>query len=157
MRKMRRADRQTTPAEAWEILDRADYITLAMAGAEGGPYGVNLSFAREGRSLYFHSAREGYKLDSLRTDPRVCVTAVACQQTLPQEISVAYDSVCGFGTACEVTDEEQRTAALMALIRRYAPENADGPAYCAASGGATSVWRIDLEHITGKRQVKTED
>ena len=81
MRKMRRSDRATTAEKAWEILENAEYMTLSMMGAEGVPYGVTLSFARVGESLYFHCANEGYKLDSLRKNPAVCVNAVYQQRT----------------------------------------------------------------------------
>ena len=57
MRTMRRCDRQTSPEEAWKILENADYMTLSMHGADGAPYGVSLSFVRVGSALYFHCAR----------------------------------------------------------------------------------------------------
>ena len=88
MRKMRRSDRATTAEKAWEILEKAEYMTLSMMGAEGVPYGVTLSFARVGESLYFHCANEGYKLDSLRKNPAVCVNAVYQQRTKADRKSV---------------------------------------------------------------------
>ena len=99
MRTMRRCDRQTSPEEAWKILENADYMTLSMHGADGAPYGVSLSFVRVGSALYFHCAREGYKLESLRKDPAVCVTAVERQRTLAEAFSVAYRSTVAFGAA----------------------------------------------------------
>ena len=42
MRKMRRSDRATTAEKAWEILEKAEYVTLSMMGAEGVPYGVTV-------------------------------------------------------------------------------------------------------------------
>ena len=86
MRKMRRSDRATTAEKAWEILEKAEYMTLSMMGAEGVPYGVTLSFARVGESLYFHCASEGYKLDSLRKNPTVCVNAVYQQRTKAENL-----------------------------------------------------------------------
>ena len=73
MRPMRRSDRATTPENAWEILENAEFMTLSMMGAEGVPYGVTLSFARVGNALYFHCANEGYKLDSTKKEFTVTV------------------------------------------------------------------------------------
>ena len=122
MRKMRRSDRETTAEKAWEILENAEYMTLSMMGAEGVPYGVTLSFARVENALYFHCANEGYKLDSLRKNPAVCVNAVRQQAT---------------------------KAGLLAICKKYAPENPGAAAYIAQYP-QVSVWRIDVTDLSGK-------
>ena len=149
MRKMRRSDRAATPEKAWEILENADYMTLSMMGAEGVPYGVTLSFARVGERLYFHCANEGYKLDSLRQNPAVCVNAVAQQRTKAEEFTVAFESAVAFGTASEVTEQAERVEGLLAICKKYAPENAGAAAYIAQYP-QVSVWRIDVTDISGK-------
>ena len=126
MPKMRRSDRAATPEKAWEILENAEFMTLSMMGAEGAPYGVTLSFARVGESLYFHCANEGYKLDSLRKNPAVCV-----------------------GTAREVTEQAERVEGLLAICKKYAPE-APGAAEYVARYPEVSVWRVDVTAISGK-------
>ena len=149
MRKMRRSDRATTPEKAWEILENADYMTLSMMGAEGVPYGVTLSFARVGERLYFHCANEGYKLDSLRKNPAVCVNAVAQQRIKAEEFTVAFESAVAFGTAHEVTEQAQRVEGLLAICKKYAPENPGAGEYVAMDP-EVSVWRIDVTDISGK-------
>ena len=149
MRPMRRSDRATTPEKAWEILENAEFMTLSMMGAEGVPYGVTLSFARVGESLYFHCANQGYKLDSLRKSPAVCVSAVLRQRTKAEEFTVAFDSAVAFGTACEVTEQAEKEAGLLAICKKYAPENA-GAAEYVAKYPEVSVWRIDVTDISGK-------
>ena len=149
MRKMRRNDRATTTEKAWEILENAEYMTLSMMGAEGVPYGVTLSFARVENALYFHCANEGYKLDSLRKNPAVCVNAVRQQRTKAEEFTVAFESAVAFGTACEVTEQEERVRGLLAICKKYAPENPGAAAYIAQYP-QVSVWRIDVREISGK-------
>ena len=149
MPKMRRSDRAATPEKAWEILENAEFMTLSMMGAEGAPYGVTLSFARVGESLYFHCANEGYKLDSLRKNPAVCVNAVRQQRTKAEEFTVAFESAVAFGTAFEVTDQEEKERGLLAICKKYAPENAGSAAYIAQYP-QVSVWRIDVREISGK-------
>ena len=149
MRKMRRSDRATTTEKAWEILENAEFMTLSMMGAEGVPYGVTLSFARVENALYFHCANTGYKLDSLRQNPAVCVSAVWQQRTKPEEFAVAFHSAVAFGTACEVTEQAEKETGLLAICKKYAPENPGAAAYMAQYPQA-AVWRIDVTDISGK-------
>ena len=149
MRKMRRSDRATTAEKAWDILERAEYMTLSMMGADGAPYGVTLSFALVENALYFHCAGEGYKLDSLRKNPAVCVSAVYQQRTKAEEFTVSFESAVAFGTACEVTGQEERVQGLLAICKKYAPENPGAAAY-VAQYPQVSVWRIDISDISGK-------
>ena len=149
MRPMRRYDRATSPEKAWEILENAEYMTLSMMGAEGVPYGVTLSFARVENALYFHCANEGYKLDSLRKNPAVCVNAVRQQRTKAEEFTVAFESAVAFGTACEVTEQSEKEQGLLAICKKYAPENPGAAAYIAQYP-QVSVWRIDVTDLSGK-------
>ena len=149
MRKMRRSDRATTIEKAWDILEQAEYMTLSMTGADGTPYGVTLSFARVGESLYFHCADEGYKLESLRKNPAVCVNAVYQQHTKAEEFTVSFESAVAFGTACEVTEQAEKERGLLAICSKYAPENPGAAAY-VAQYPQVSVWRIDISDLSGK-------
>ena len=149
MPKMRRHDRETSAEKAWEILENSDYMTLSMRGAEGVPYGVTLSFARVEDSLYFHCANEGYKLNSLRRNPAVCVNTVRQQRTKAEEFTVAFESAVAFGTAYEVTQQEEKVQGLLAICKKYAPENTGAAAY-VAQYPQVSVWRIDVSNISGK-------
>ena len=149
MRPMRRADRQTTAEQAWEILEKSEFLTLSMMGAEGTPYGVSLSFARVGNALYFHCAPEGYKVESLRKNPAVCATAVRQQRTRGEAFTVAFESAAAFGTACQVTEQAEKERALLAICQKYAPENAGAAAYIAQYP-QVAVWRVDVREISGK-------
>ena len=149
MPKMRRSDRETTPEKAWEILENAEFMTLSMTGAEGVPYGVTLSFARVGESLYFHCAGEGYKLDSLRKAPAVCVNAVRQQRAKAEEFTVAFESAVAFGIAREVTEQAEREQGLLAICKKYAPENPAAAEYVARYP-EVSVWRVHVTAISGK-------
>lgn len=73
------------PAEwAYEIMDKAPYITVAMTEEDGTPYAVPLSLARVKNEnedenfgvYYFHGAMEGKKLDIISKNPKVWLSAV---------------------------------------------------------------------------------
>ena len=64
-RDIRRKDRVLSCDAAWKLLERGEYGFLAMQGMNGYGYGIPLSYAMRDRSLYFHCAPSGFKLDSL--------------------------------------------------------------------------------------------
>ena len=78
MRQMRKASRQISEEEAYEVLTKAPYVTVSMTREDGTPYGVPLSLVRgEGSTFYFHCADEGEKMDCLRNNPVVSLLAVS--------------------------------------------------------------------------------
>ncbi|MDE6076336.1 MAG: pyridoxamine 5'-phosphate oxidase family protein, partial [Muribaculaceae bacterium] len=54
---MRKASRQISEEEAYEVLTKAPYVTVSMTREDGTPYGVPLSLVRgDGSTFYFHCA-----------------------------------------------------------------------------------------------------
>ena len=77
MRSMRKAQRQRDAAWALEVFDKAPYVTVSMTRPDGTPYGLPLSLVRSGNDcFYFHCAGEGEKLDCLKANPTVSLSAV---------------------------------------------------------------------------------
>lgn len=68
---IRRKDRVLDEKGAIELLETAEYGFLSMVGTDGFGYGIPISFVKEGKSVYFHCAPEGYKLECLRENPKV--------------------------------------------------------------------------------------
>lgn len=78
MKEMRKAGRQKDAAWAMEVFDKAPYVTVSMVRPDGSPYGLPLSLVRGGdNTFYFHCAAEGEKLDCLRSNPTVSLSAVS--------------------------------------------------------------------------------
>lgn len=151
MYEMRRKDRQLPEETAWEIADRCLYAVLSLTAEDGSAYGVPIHVVREGQDFYFHCAREGRKSRCLQRQPRVCLTFVEDAQVVQERFTTRYRSAIAFGTAAEVTDPAEKTAALEKLCRRYSPDV--GPEAVSRELEAaprTAVWRIRVEFITGK-------
>lgn len=147
---MRRQDRARDAAFAWEVFDRAPYGILSMKDGEGG-YGVPVSPARIGESVYFHGALEGKKLQCLAACPEVTVTAV--DFVGPAYFSVNYRSAILRGRAVVVEDEAEKREALRAISQRYCPELMEGfDRYAAGMLDKTCVCRVDVAEITGKER-----
>lgn len=150
---MRRTDREMDRAFALAVLDKCEYAVLAMAEPDGRPYCVPVTIARAENRLYFHCALEGRKVDCLRRDGRVCLTAVGDTHILTDQFTTEYESAVAFGTAREVEEAAEKKEALRLLCQRHVPAHMDAfDTEVSRSLHRTGVWRIDLESVTGKRK-----
>lgn len=149
-RAMRKEARKIREERAYQMLENGDYGVLSMTGEEGYAYGVPLSYVLVGETLYFHCAREGYKLENIAHNPRVSFCVVGKAQRIPEKFSMKYESVIAFGKIVAVEGEEKREA-LLALIQKYSADYLEkGREYIAKSGGQTAVLKLAIEHISGK-------
>lgn len=151
-REMRRANKAITREAAAELLHKCEYGTLSTIGSDGYPYGVPLNYACRDDALYFHCATEGHKLDNIEKNSKVSFCVVGDAKVIPEKFSTRYESVIVFGRANIVTDDNEKRAALFALIEKYAPDYTEsGKKYISNDFNKTKVVRIDIEHITGKK------
>lgn len=124
---MRKAGRQKDSAWALEVFDKAPYVTVSMTRPDGSPYGVPLSVVRkDDRTFYFHCAGEGEKLDCLRSNPVVSLSAVSkCTPAYEAEkknFTEHYNSAIALGRAETVEDPVEKTVALRLLCERFLPK-----------------------------------
>ena len=143
---MRRKDREITDKrEILAIVQECRVLRLAMLDETGLPYLIPLNFGyrfeNDTFTFYFHSAREGRKLDLLRRDGRVAFEMDCRGELQPSDHACGfgyyYASVIGSGTAEEVFGEE-KLEGLTLLMRhmagrddRFTPEMAEGVAVFA--------------------------
>lgn len=161
---MRKKSREMDNEWALQIMRKAPYITVSFTRKDGTAYGLPLSLAcTDDNTWYFHCANEGDKLDAIRQNPNVCLSAVTrCQPTVgPKDLSftVQYKSAVAFGKAEIVTNDEEKVLALRAICERFLPQNMDAfDASIARSLSRTTVVRIRLtEKPTGKRKEYDKD
>lgn len=151
MREIKLKARQTSEEAAWNVVDTCPYAVLAMTTEDGTPYSVPVTIVRRDREVYFHCAQVGWKVECLRSHPKVCLTCVSRADIDQDELTVRYDSAVAFGAASEITDPEEKAAYLRLLCARHAPDNPAGmERSIARSLAVTGVWKITVESITGK-------
>ena len=148
---MRRKDRELSKDRALDIVDKCAFSVMATVNPDGSPYCVPLSMVREGEWLYFHSAREGHKIDNLRFKNKACVVCVGDLSEAPNEFSLGYESAVVKGNALEITGAEEKTRALRLISMRYTPKNmAAFDTAIKEQLDITGVWKIHIDEITGK-------
>jgi len=151
-RPIRRKDRALSPEDCAELLNRGEYGVLATADAAGQPYAVPMSYVVMGRRLYFHSAREGHKIDNIQDNPRASFAVVG--ETKPAYISsfsTYYESVVVFGPLVLIEEEKEKRESLVALAEKYLPEHMDKAESDINRGySRTAVYALEMEIVSGK-------
>lgn len=144
---------------ALEVMHKAPYITVSFTLQDNTAYGLPLSLASDDNvNWYFHSALEGEKLDALKNNPNVCLSAVTrCIPTVgPKDgsFTMQYRSAIAFGKAEIVDDEKEKIHALRLICERFLPKHMDAfDASIERSLCRTAVVRIHLTTSpTGKRK-----
>jgi nitroimidazol reductase NimA-like FMN-containing flavoprotein (pyridoxamine 5'-phosphate oxidase superfamily) len=152
---MRRKQNQASEAEAYEFLDRAEWGVLSLA-ANGLPYGVPMSHAISGKTIYFHCALEGQKLDFIRANPVGWYTAVASAQCLRDRGAVRYESVMAYGPLRIVQDEAERLKGFNAINAKFTESEELGRSFIEKWGKDAAVVALDIERITAKGNRKEQ-
>ncbi len=147
---MRRADRELSPSEAAYILHEAEYGVLCTCGDDGVPYGVPISFVYDGRTIAFHSATEGHKIQNLQQNAQACFTAVGVTEALPGKFTTRYESAVAFGYLQEVSGE-RKLDILRALIEKYSSDYREkGEIYISHAADKTAVLELEVVRLSGK-------
>ena len=149
---MRRKEKEITDkAEIESIISNARVCRLAMVD-DGAPYIVPLCFGYRDGILYFHSAKEGKKVEILKRSNSVCfefdvVTGMSTGKTAC-DWGMNYGSVIGFGKAVILENAEEKRSALEIITAQYADK-----AYKLTDGAVkeTLVIKVDIERMTGKQ------
>ena len=138
---MRRKDREITDFdEMMKIIAKCDTCRLAMFDDEF-PYIIPLNFGTDIENgqlyLYFHSAKEGTKLDLIRKNNKVTFE-MDCEHNI-----IMYDERMSF------VEDENKIAALKILMRHYHEEDFKFNEKVAMM---TEVFRVKVLDMTGKRR-----
>jgi nitroimidazol reductase NimA-like FMN-containing flavoprotein (pyridoxamine 5'-phosphate oxidase superfamily) len=152
---MQKSEREITEKTVLEeILKHGRFAVIALC-RENDPYLVTLSYGYDPmkRSLYFHTARKGLKLEYLKANPSVCATIIEDRGYIMGECAHAYRSVVVRGkmAVVEILDEKKHGMEVMlghleidpdVVRKRSLP---DDKAYARAA-----ILKLDILEMTGK-------
>lgn len=154
---MRRKDREITDInEIRDIVEKCKVCHLAMID-DGKPYAVPLNFGYtiDGNTLtlYFHSAKEGRKIDILKKNSTVCFDML-CEGKLgkiidPCNSGYYFECVMGFGSAEFVDNVEEKCRALSLLVKHQSNQDFE---FNEKQAEAVCVFKVSTNDFTGKRK-----
>ena len=161
MYSMRRSDREQGEEFALSLIDHCSHGVMSIHTSEAFPYCLPLSFVRNGNCLYFHCAKAGgRKLDLLHANPNVCITFVGGDEpefVAPNTYTTYFQSAIVTGTVVLVEDDQEKVDGLRALCQKLTPQYMTEGLFNAAiqhSLSVTSVWRVDMDDLSGKAKKK---
>lgn len=159
---MRRKDREVTDnKEILNIIQNCDSMTMALLD-EGKPYLLPMNFGYEYENeklvFYFHSAKQGTKLDLISKKNDVWFS-MDCEHKLiggekACDFTMEYASVIGSGKIYIINETDEKIKALKLIMKKYT----DGKEYEfeAKQTDAIAILKIEVEQYTAKKSVKKQ-
>lgn len=151
-REMRRFVQKATKEECDNILESEFRGVLSVIGDDMYPYGVPMDFYydKNKNKIYFHGAREGHKIDSIRKNNKVCFTLYNSGHKENDEWYYRVLSVVVFGKIKEVYDEDLIMYALNKIGEKYMPSADIINNTISKHKNNALVLELDIEHMSGK-------
>ena len=121
---------------------------------ENRPYGVPMSFIYDGdKSIYFHSALTGRKIECIKHNPNACFTVIAQDEIHPEEFTTYFRSVIVEGKIVILSDRQQMIDALKLLSTKYSP-GLDCEPEIEKGINRVLILKLEIESITGKEAIE---
>jgi len=148
---LRRKDREITDRSQIDaILQSAQVMHLALAD-DNIPFVVPVFYVYDGKSVYFHSARVGTKIEILKKNPVACFEVSIDHGIIEDDLACDFEAkhrtVIGLGRAVFVEDQAEKVAALHRIVGLFTDKKFEFP---QENLNRTQVVRIDIESIHGK-------
>lgn len=155
-RELRRKRQALSKEACAEILSRGTSGVLALAGDDGYPYAVPISYVYDGEKLYFHSAKAGHKLDAIQREPKTSFCIIDQDQIVPEEYTTYFRNVIAFGRIRILEDEEEKRAAIEKLALKYAPDDSAENRRRAIDREWKPLCMLEMtiEHLSGKEAIE---
>lgn len=151
-RPMRRYKQLISDEECKEVLRSEPRGVLSVIGDEGYPYGIPMDhwYSETDGKLYFHCAREGHKLDAIRTCDKVSYCVMDKGFRKDGEWALNIRSVVIFGRIKIVDDEEKRIEIGINLCRKFTEDESYIEHEVKNALPRALCLELTPEHITGK-------
>lgn len=149
---MRRFKQQITDEECIRILKEQPRGVLSMMGDDGYPYGIPLDhwYCEEDGKLYFHGAKEGKKLDSLKLNDKVSYCVYDEGFRKEGEWALNINSVVIFGRMHVVEDEDKKRMICEHLCRKFTDDEEYLKKELTHAFPRVCCLEIEIDHMTGK-------
>lgn len=127
---------------------------LAMNGDNGYPYAIpiNYFYDCDKKKIYFHGAKAGHKVESLKTSDKVCFTVYGNECIDKSEPWAPYvQSAVVFGRCRLLEPGPESIDRLKEFAMKYYPSEQLVDKEIAHGGRAVQMFEIIIEHMSGKQ------
>ena len=172
---MRRKDREMSREYGLAVIDKSNFGVVSMIEENNEPYGIPLSIIREENTLYFHSAKEGKKVNNFEENPKVSIAFIE-EVKIPENFTeeelneivkdkskisllissvftTEYESSIVKGKVKLVEDEKEKIKAMKLICEKYTPTKMKYFNMAIESGlKRTNIYKVEIESISSKRK-----
>jgi len=150
-KEMRRIKNKMSDADALQLLVDGEHGTLGTISANGFPYTVIVNYVVYNDKIYFHSAKDGHKIDNINSNTKVSFSVVGEFEVIKSTFTTKYRSVTLFGNAKVISNNK---TILYEFIKKYSDGFlSEGEKYIEESSDIPVLVEIEILHITGKERV----
>jgi hypothetical protein len=136
------------------VMDRCTNGILACHGNDDYPYAVPVSYVYFNGKIYFHSAKEGHKIDAITKNPKVSFSVIDEDTIVSEEYTTYFRSVIAFGKA-RIVQGDERLKAFEVLVEKYSGDQPEEAKHKEIAGCTRAyIIAIDVEYITGKEAIE---
>lgn len=154
-REMRRKNQLLSKEETIKILKSCTSGVLGVIGDDDYPYTVPVSYTYKDGKLFFHGAKEGHKIDSIKRNDKVTFCIIEKDEVIQKTFTTHFRSVSIFGRARILTEDEERKYAIDSLVEKYSPDYIEeGQQEIKSAWNRVCILEITIEHITGKAAIE---
>src|SRR5574344_1030878 len=154
-RPMRRIKQSLPKDEIDKILNRCTSGVLAVIGDNDYPYAVPLSYVYINNKIYFHCAKEGHKIDSIKKNSNISFCVIDKDDIIPEKYTTYFRSVIVFGKAKILEQEEDKRFAIEKIAEKYSPNDELGRLKEIDSQfSRLCLVELSIDHITGKEAIE---
>ena len=151
---MRRFKQQIPEEEAKEILKTATNGVLSLIDHDERPYGVPMSFIYDGeRSIYFHCALSGRKIECIKHNKNACFTIIDQDEIHPQEFTTYFRSVIVEGIIEIIDERTEMIEALRLLSMKYSP-GIDCEPEIEKGISRVLILKLEINSMNGKEAIE---
>ena len=151
---MRRKKQALDEKACKEILERGTAGVFALCG-EDYPYAYPMSYIYQDGKIYFHSARDGHKIDCLKKNSKVSFCVIDKDEIVPEEFTTYYRSVIIFGRARFIQEEDEIWRTIRLLSDRFSPnQDLRRDEEVKKDFNQLQMVEVTIDHMSGKEAIE---
>jgi len=153
-REMRRIKQLLSMEDTKAVMDRGTCGVMACLGDDDYPYAVPVNYVYYNDKIYFHTSKDGHKIDAIKKHPKVSFAVVDKDTIVSEEFTSYFRSAIAFGKA-RITEGEEWQEAFQALVEKYSgnmPKDAKHKIVTECT--RSHIIAIDIDHMTGKEAIE---
>ena len=150
---MRRKDKEITDLNEIELIFKRNYICRIALSNNDSPYIIPMNYGYKDKALYFHSAKEGTKIDLIKSNPNACFEITEDIEIKESEQACSYvtkyRSVIGTGKIKIINNEKEKIEGLNILMKQHTKKN--NWEYKEEFFNKIVILKLEIDEVKGKQ------